>query len=167
LADTLRVRRLDSPLRRAEPETSPSAPLAASDADTSDAGRNAPQSDTRTAKPSRRRVRHSERPELPAAAAVLATGTEPPPLDERLELISARLPESLAHRPAQIAAKLRQRDGGASQKSLPTQELIAVALWATMGDPDDPQAVEAFERLLRDYRGRRYTAAGSRLRPEG
>ncbi len=38
-----------------------------------------------------------------------------------------------------------------------------MALWATMGDPEDPAALDAFERLLLEYRGRQYAEAGARL----
>jgi hypothetical protein len=95
-------------------------------------------------------------------AAFFLPASDPPPLDERLELVSARLPASLARRPALMAGKLRERTGIGSQKALPAQELIAALVW-TMGHPDDPEAVDGLERVLRAYRGRRYAQAGSLL----
>jgi hypothetical protein len=117
------------------------------------------------ASPPRRHVKPAPAP--PAAsnedsAPTRSPASDPPPLDERLELVSARLPVSLAGRPARMAVKLRERTG-ATQKALPAQELIAVAVWAVMGDPDDPSAVEAFEQLLRTYRSRRYAHAAAEL----
>ena len=174
LADTLRVRRVDSPLRRGDsastvrsakprpkqaPRRGEGADNPTNDVETSDGVAHAAPGDTGAVLVSRAHAPVD--PAEPGPAIAYA----PPPLEERRELISARLPESLARRPAQMAAKLRQRGLGASQKALPTQDLIAVALWATMGDPDDPEALDAFERLLLEYRGRQYAEAGSRLHP--
>jgi len=140
-------------------------PLSSTTASPAPAVRPAPEP---AAAPPRRQVNTAPTPSAASseeAAPTRSAAGEPPPLDERLELISARLPASLAGRPARMAVKLRERTG-VTQKALPAQELIAVALWAVMGDPDDPDAVDAFEQLLRTYRSRRYAHAAADLASE-
>ncbi len=86
--------------------------------------------------------------------------SDPPALDEPLTLVAARLPRSLDRALDEHTQQLRRARDGASQKKLPKQEVLAMAVWA-LGDPDDEQAVARVEALYEEYRGRRLAAAAA------
>ncbi len=85
---------------------------------------------------------------------------EPPALDETLALIAARLPRSLDRALDEHTHQLRRSRNGASQKRLPKQEVLAMAIWA-LGDPDDERAQAKLEALYEQYRGRRLAVAAA------
>ena len=110
------------------------------------------------AKPS---ARTKAEPRRPPAGDVTPQDAlwDPPPLDEPLTLVATRLPSSLDRALDEHTRQLRRRDG-ASQKRLPKQDVLALAVWA-LGDPDDEQARARLEALYDQYRGRRLAAAGA------
>jgi hypothetical protein len=83
-------------------------------------------------------------------------------LDERLELVSTRLPVSLSRALERHTRALRDRHEQGSQKALPMQEVLAAALWA-LGDPEDDAAVDRLDAIYRSYRARRMAAAALAL----
>jgi hypothetical protein len=83
-------------------------------------------------------------------------------LDEPLTLVATRLPQSLDRALDAHTQQLRRRQGGASQKKVPKQEVLALAIWA-LGDPDDEQSRSRLEALYEEYRGRRLAAAAAAL----
>lgn len=85
---------------------------------------------------------------------------EPPSLDEPLTLVATRLPQSLDRALDEHTQQLRRRRDGASQKRLPKQEVLAMAVWA-LGDPADERAHAKLEALYEQYRGRRLAAAAA------
>ena len=85
---------------------------------------------------------------------------EPPALDEPLTLVATRLPRSLDRALDQHTQELRRCRDGASQKKVPKQELLAMAVWA-LGDPEDRRARARLAALYEEYRGRRLAAAGA------
>jgi hypothetical protein len=87
---------------------------------------------------------------------------EPPTLDERVELISTRLPVSLSRALERHTRALRDRHDLASQKALPMQEVLAALVWA-LGDPQDEAAVDRLDAVYRSYRARRMAAAARAL----
>jgi len=105
-------------------------------------------------------------PELrpgPASAAQLAA---PPALEERLALVSHRVPESLKVNLGHFTRVLRERRGGrapVSQKTLPEQEVLALALWL-LGDPPNAQGLERIAAAHDEYRAGQLAAAANALR---
>jgi hypothetical protein len=88
---------------------------------------------------------------------------DPPPLSERLELLSTRLPSSLRQSISELTMALRARgETRQSQKALPEQEVLAVLIWLA-GDPEDPATIQRLGRALDTYRGRRYAAEARTL----
>ena len=85
---------------------------------------------------------------------------DPPPLDEPLTLVAARLPRSLDRALDEHTQQLRRARDGVSQKKLPKQEVLAMAVWA-LGDPDDERASIRLAALYEEYRGRRLAAAAA------
>jgi hypothetical protein len=175
MAGTLKVTRLDSPLRRSEGEHEPeqppasTAPLAEGQTDSPGVVARPPaELPAATTRARRRRQRAAETP----VAAVSAPAAEPwppaegfwepPSLDERVELISTRLPVSLSRALERHTRTLRDRHDLASQKALPMQEVLAALVWA-LGDPDDEAAVERLDGIYRSYRARRMAAAARAL----
>lgn len=149
----LKVTRIDSPLTRGQ-EPQPS---------TTDPGpRPVPRqaSDTAQAPPARLDERRSPSPT--PTAPLLA----PPALEERLALVSHRVPESLKVNLGHFTRALRERRGGGapvSQKTLPEQEVLALALWL-LGDPRNDQNLERIAAAHDDYCANQLTAAAEALR---
>ena len=85
---------------------------------------------------------------------------DPPALDEPLTLVAARLPRSLDRALDEHTQQLRRSRDRASQKKLPKQEVLAIAVWA-LGDPDDDRTAARLEALYEEYRGRRLAAAAA------
>jgi hypothetical protein len=85
---------------------------------------------------------------------------DPPALDEPLTLVATRLPRSLDRALDEHTQQLRRARDGASQKKLPKQEVLAMAVWA-LGDPDHEDARTRLEAMYEEYRGRRLAAAGA------
>ena len=86
--------------------------------------------------------------------------SDPPALEEPLTLVAARLPQSLDRALDEHTQQLRRSRHGASQKKLPKQEVLAIAIWA-LGDPDDERTRSRLEALYEEYRGRRLAAAAA------
>lgn len=182
MASPLKVTHLDSPLRRSDsapieesvhsgtprdlesavesPEVAASAPVAAGSA--------AGPADSGSAKPRRRR------PAGPRATPPMTASDDgrsalqdlwsPPALDERVELVSTRLPVSLARALERHTRALRDRHDVGSQKALPMQEVLAAVVWA-LGAPDTEDAVDRLDTIYRSYRARRMAAAAKALEP--
>jgi len=149
----LKVTRIDSPLARAAAPP-PSVP------DVSTRTEPRPTTDAAQTPPTRLRER---RPSSPPPAAHPAA---PPPLEERLALVSHRVPESLKVNLGRFTRALRDRRGtGApvSQKTLPEQEVLALALWL-LGDPRNDQDLERIAAAHDDYRASQLAAAAEALR---
>ena len=87
---------------------------------------------------------------------------EPPALDERVELVSTRLPVSLSRALDRHTRALRDRHDLSSQKALPMQEVLAAVVWA-LGDPEDAAAGDRLDAIYRGYRARRMAAAARAL----
>ena len=175
MASPLKVTHLDSPLRRSDsapveesvggttpidfeiaaetPEVAATAPVAAAPAATG------------SAKPRRRRAA-APRAVAPTddGRAALQDLWSPPALDERVELVSTRLPVSLARALERHTRALRDRHDVGSQKALPMQEVLAAVIWA-LGDPDSDAAVDRLDTVYRGYRSRRMAAAARALEP--
>ena len=83
---------------------------------------------------------------------------DPPAVDEPLTLVAARLPRSLDRVLDEHTQQLRRARDGVSQKKLPKQEVLAMAVWA-LGDPDDERTRDRLGALYEEYRGRRLAAA--------
>ena len=83
-------------------------------------------------------------------------------MDERVELVSTRLPVSLSRALDRHTRALRDRHDLASQKALPMQEVLAAVVWA-LGDPEDEAAVDRLDAVYRSYRARRMAAAARAL----
>jgi hypothetical protein len=159
----LKVTRLDSPLRR-RPEPPPRAEeTVARDSEAAPtaprpAHRRQPAPPVTAANGTRPRPAAAEQAK-PAARDHVVRRPDPPPADEMLTLLSARLPESLRARLAAFTAALRTREGSGhvSQKALPEQEVLALAVWA-LGDPNNPSAIDALARVRSDWHARRHAA---------
>ena len=171
---SLKVTHLDSPLRRSEgesPQEKPpeidSPPAAGSDGGSSPGVVARPPAATPTP---RRRSRPRRRAAAEAPVATLSKDTwppaqgfwEPPAMDERVELVSTRLPVSLSRALDRHTRALRDRHDLPSQKALPMQEVLAAVVWA-LGDPEDEAAVDRLDTVYRSYRARRMTAAARAL----
>lgn len=159
MTETLKVKRLDSPLNRNTSQNQQPTELP-------------PPPATPAAAQPRRRPQAARQPRLasvadqPTDGHAPATLPDPPTFDESLELISSRLPSSLRRSLSELTAALRDRSGERrSQKSLPEQEVLAVLIWAA-GSADDPDAVARLAANLNAYRARRYAAAAQALASE-
>ena len=169
MASPLKVTHLDSPLRRSNAEGEREKP--------SEAGSSSPGVVARPPPPRPR----PRRRDVPGRAAAARRNTaaaaalppkdqwppvegfwDPPTLDERVELISTRLPVSLSRALERHTRALRDRHDLASQKALPMQEVLAALVWA-LGDPEDEAAVERLDGIYRSYRARRMAAAARAL----
>lgn len=149
----LKVTRIDSPLARGQEPQPPT-----TDPDPLPAPR--PASDNAQAPPIRLDERRSP---SPTPAAQLAA---PPALEERLALVSHRVPESLKVNLGHFTRALRERRGGGapvSQKTLPEQEVLALALWL-LGDPHNEQDLERIAAAHDEYRAGQLAAAADALR---
>jgi hypothetical protein len=177
MASPLKVTHLDSPLRRsdadAEREKRPasnSAPPAEAEAGSSSPGVVARPPTAVPTSPRRSRPRRDVGAETPAATAASANDPwpplegfwAPPTLDERVELISTRLPVSLSRALERHTRALRDRHDLGSQKALPMQEVLAALVWA-LGDPQDEAAADRLDAIYRSYRARRMAAAARAL----
>jgi hypothetical protein len=176
MASSLKVTHLDSPLRRSNAEGEREKP-SASDSPSSaaaEAGSSSPGVVARPPAAARTSTRRSG-PRRGAAETAAATALppkdpwpptegfwEPPTLDERVELMSTRLPVSLSRALERHTRALRDRHDLASQKALPMQEVLAALVWA-LGDPQDEAAVDRLDAVYRSYRGRRMAAAARAL----
>jgi len=148
----LKVTRIDSPLARGGPPSS--VPDASS--------RTEPRPTSGPAQTPPTRL-HERRPSSPTPAAHPAA---PPLLEERLALVSHRVPESLKVNLGRFTRALRDRrraGGPVSQKTLPEQEVLALALWL-LGDPRNDQDLERIVAAHDDYRASQLTAAAEALR---
>ena len=150
----LKVTRIDSPLARgARPQ--PSVPEIGSPTEAQ------PTSEAAQASPTRLRERRSLSPTPTAQLAA------PPSLEERLALVSHRVPESLKVNLGRFTRALRERRSAGvpvSQKTLPEQEILALALWL-LGDPHNDQDLERVAAAHDDYRASQLAAAAEALRP--
>jgi hypothetical protein len=163
MASPLKVTRLDSPLRglrNDEPDDGrasapPDRPTPSASAATPSARKTTP-----------RRTPPKRRPQTPPAApegwTVLEALWEPPALDERVDLVSTRLPSTLARALELHTRGLRDRHDRASQKALPMQEVLAAIVWA-LGDPEDDATIARMDAIYRSYRARRMAAAAQAL----
>lgn len=98
--------------------------------------------------------------------AVAASLGDPPGADETLDLLSVRVSEDLRENLRDVTTFLRRRKGGrSSQKRLPEQEVVAMALWL-LGDARDPEAMEALGELHDVFHQRRLAAEMRRARGE-
>jgi hypothetical protein len=158
----LKVKRLDSPLRRRatpasndnEPKKSNPPPQRARPV----AARNAARASVPEAQETQRQDGDRD-----AGGMTLSVLSDPPPLNEPLELLSTRLPSSLRRSISELTTALRTRsDTRQSQKALPEQEVLAVLIWLA-GDPADPATIRRLGRALDTYRGRRYAAEARTL----
>jgi len=171
---SLKVTHLDSPLRRSDGE---SAQEKRPDIDPPPSGAEENSSSPRVvARPPeaaptpRRRSRPRRRAAAEAPAATSSKDAwppaqgfwEPPALDERVELVSTRLPVSLSRALDRHTRTLRDRHDLTSQKALPMQEVLAAVVWA-LGDPEDEAAVDRLDAIYRGYRARRMAAAARTL----
>jgi hypothetical protein len=173
----LRIKRVDSPLRSSrppQPETPDHTPEdqptveadTAPDSPGTTTRRAEPKTDTsngaNTTKTSQRRSASKNQRRSKSRQSDDRLG-DPPALDEQLEFVSGRVPSSLANRLNLMTQAVRERQSSrASQKGLPQQEVLAVLLWA-LGDPDDPENVNALLDLHARYRARRYAQAAQSL----
>jgi hypothetical protein len=156
----LKVKRLDSPLARRTPradeneqERPAPAPRRARPADARKAAL--------TSVPEAEDTQQHDGPN--ASGVTLSALPDPPPLSERLELLSTRLPSRLRRSISELTMALRARgDTRQSQKALPEQEVLAVLIWLA-GDPDDPATIQRLGLALDTYRGRRYAAEARTL----
>ena len=129
------------------PHASAAAPRRQKPASTAKRGRTTGSTPT-PARPSRREADGPGQRPLP----------DPPALDEPLTLVAARLPRSLDRVLDEHTQQLRRARDGVSQKKLPKQEVLAMAVWA-LGDPDDERTRDRLGALYEEYRGRRLAAA--------
>lgn len=97
-----------------------------------------------------------EAPEPVAPLLAVAEGlSEPPAAGEPLDLLSVRVPEDLRENLRDVTTFLRRRRGGkSSQKRLPEQEVVTMALWL-LGDASDPVAMERLGELHDRFHQRR------------
>jgi hypothetical protein len=89
----------------------------------------------------------------------------PPSLDEALALMSHRVPESLRVNLSLFTRALRERRGAGSpvsQKTLPEQEILALAIWM-LGDPRSADDLERIAEAHDDYRAQQLAAAAAAL----
>jgi hypothetical protein len=174
MASALKVTHLDSPLRRSDDESAESKPVAIDSSPPAGAeGGSSPGIVARpleAAPTPKRRSRPRRRAAAEALAATSSKDTwppaqgfwEPPAMDERVELVSTRLPVSLSRALDRHTRALRDRHDLASQKALPMQEVLAAVVWA-LGDPEDEAAVDRLDAVYRSYRARRMAAAARAL----
>ena len=174
----LKVTHLDSPLRRSDGESAGETLEVADSPRPGEADESSSLSAVVTsptvAPTSKRRSRSRRRgaAETPAAAVPRSEQAwppvqgfwEPPALNERVELVSTRLPVSLSRALDRHTRALRDRHDLASQKALPMQEVLAAVVWA-LGDPEDEAAVDRLDAVYRGYRARRMAAAARALEP--
>ena len=171
---SLKVTHLDSPLRRSDGESAqekrPDIDPPPSDAEENSSSPGVVARPPEAAPTPRRRSRPRYRA---ATEAPIATSSkdawppaqgfwEPPAMDERVELVSTRLPVSLSRALDRHTRALRDRHDLASQKALPMQEVLAAVVWA-LGDPEDEVAVDRLDAIYRGYRARRMAAAARAL----
>ncbi len=81
--------------------------------------------------------------------------------------MSHRVPESLKVNLGRFTRALRERRSAGvpvSQKTLPEQEILALALWL-LGDPHNDQDLERVAAAHDDYRASQLAAAAEALRP--
>lgn len=153
MSGELKVTRIDSPLARGqEPQPTSTNPGLRPEP--------LPAPDTAQAPPTRLDERRS--PSTTPAAQLAA----PPALEERLALVSHRVPESLKVNLGHFTRVLRERRGGGapvSQKTLPEQEVLALALWL-LGDPHNAQGLERIAAAHDEYRAGQLAAAADALR---
>ena len=96
-----------------------------------------------------------ERAPLLRAAELAAA---PPPADGPMELLGLRIPADMRDDLREITQQLRRRGGTAvSQKRLPEQEVLAMALWL-LGSPEDAEAMKQVGQLHDRFRRRRLVA---------
>jgi hypothetical protein len=168
MAGSLKVTSIDSPLRGLRVREEDAPPSLAPSVPVENTGKTVAVA-TEPAAPARRRTAARERGPAPTdpshtQSPSLAPLWEPPPLSERAELVSTRLPASLTRALELHTRALRDRHATPSQKGLPMQEVLAAIVWA-VGDPEDETAAERLDGIYRSYRARRMAAAAQALDP--
>jgi hypothetical protein len=173
----LRIKRVDSPLRSSRPpqtetpeqgpEQQPQVePETAPDSAKATTRQSEPKTETSNGATTTKTSQRRQAPKKQRRSQPRQTDDrlgDPPAFDEQLEFVSGRVPSSLANRLNLMTQAVRERQSSrASQKGLPQQEVLAVLLWA-LGDPDDPENVNALLDLHARYRARRYAQAAQSL----
>jgi hypothetical protein len=178
MANSLKVTRLDSPLQGLRRSNSDGTDTAPADSPRRSEAEDRPspgvvaRAPATAAAPAARRSRPRPAAETPTDALASPAAADawppaqgfwqPPALDERVDLVSTRLPVSLSRALERHTRGLRDRHDLASQKALPMQEVLAAAVWA-LGDPQDEAAVDRLDAIYRSYRARRMAAAAKAL----